>query len=229
MSTAVERVIVALDHPTAAEALSLARRLRPRLVRAKIGAALFTTAGSDVVRSLQDLGLRVFLDLKLHDIPSVVEAAARAVARLGVEFLSVHLAGGTAMVRAALEGAGSTKILGVTLLSSLDAAACASVGFSGTPEQSVLRLARLGRDAGVDGIVASAREAAALRSLLPPPTRIVTPGIRPAGTPAGDQARTATPAEAIRAGADLLVVGRPVSAAADPVAAFDAVAREACA
>ncbi len=218
-----EKIILALDLPTAAQALDLVRQLQPRLVRAKVGAALFAEEGAGFIRALNQLGLRVFLDLKLHDIPSVVESAARSVSQLGVEFLTVHLSGGEAMVRAALAGArsgGTTRILGVTVLSSLDARVCEQIGFADPPEAAVLRLARLGSAAGVDGVVASAREARALRSTLPKSVLIVTPGIRPAGAPAGDQARTATPSEAIDAGADMLVVGRPVTAAPDPVAAF---------
>ena len=221
-----EKIILALDLPTAAQALDLARRLQPGLVRAKVGAALFASEGAGFISALSQLGLRVFLDLKLHDIPSVIESAARSVSRLGVEFLTVHLSGGESMVRAALNGArsgGSTRILGVTVLSSLDARVCEQIGFADPPEAAVLRLARLGSAAGVDGVVASAREARALRSALPKSALIVTPGIRPVGTPAGDQARTATPAEAMDAGADMLVVGRPVTAAPDPVAAFESL------
>ena len=223
MPDAADRLILALDLPAAPEALSLAERLTPPLRRVKVGPGLFALAGSGLLRDLRGLGLKVFLDLKLHDIPSTVRAATRAVGGLGAELLTVHLSGGEAMARAAVEGAresGSTRILGVTLLSSLDAAAMRGVGFSGSPEEVVRRLAGIGVAAGVDGVVASAREAAALRLVVSPPRLIVTPGIRPRGAPADDQARTATAAEAMAAGADLLVVGRPITASADPAAAL---------
>lgn len=224
-----DRIIVALDPPTEAEALALARALTPSLGRVKVGPALFALGGSALLRALQDLGLRVFLDLKLHDIPSTVRSAAATLGRLGAEFLTVHLSGGAAMVKAAVEGAresGSTRILGVSILSSLDAAACREIGFADGPEEAAKRLARIGASAGVDGVVCSPREAAALRPILPPPRLLVTPGIRPRGFPTGDQARAATPAEAIEAGADFLVVGRPITAARDPAAALASLLRE---
>lgn len=224
-----ERIIVALDLPGEREALALARSLSPALGRVKVGPALFALGGARLLGALQDLDLRVFLDLKLHDIPRTVRAAASTLGRLGAEFLTVHLAGGAAMVRAALEGAreaGATRILGVTVLSSLDAAACREVGLAGSPAEAAARLARLGAAAGVDGIVCSPLEAAALRPVVPPPRLIVTPGIRPRGAASDDQARTASASEAIAAGADLVVVGRPVTAAPDPAAALAALALE---
>jgi orotidine-5'-phosphate decarboxylase len=239
MGDAADRIIVAFDHPAPGDALALARRLAPRLRRVKVGVGLFAAGGADLVRSLRALGLGVFLDLKLHDIPNSVRLAARAVSALGVDLLTVHLAGGEAMARAAVEGAhegGPTRILGITVLSSLDAASLRAIGMAGSPEEAVLRLARIGVAAGVDGAVSSPLEARALRPLLPPPRLIVTPGIRPRGGARAsgggrggaddDQARTATAAEAIASGADLLVVGRPITGAADPLAALEALGRE---
>ncbi len=224
-----QRIILALDLPTSKEALRLARTLTPPLSRVKVGPALFAIGGAALLRSLRKLGLGVFLDLKLHDIPNTVRGAVAALAELGAELLTVHLSGGAAMVRAAVAAAheaGPTKILGVTVLSSLNGAGLRDIGFAEGPLQSVERLARLGAAEGVDGVVCSPREAAAVRRILPPPRLVVTPGIRRAGDAADDQARTATAAEALAAGADLLVVGRPVIGAPEPRAALEALLRE---
>jgi orotidine-5'-phosphate decarboxylase len=226
--SAAERLILALDLPTGREALALARRLTPPLRRVKVGPGLFALEGADLIRPLRELGLGVFLDLKLHDIPNTVREAALALGGLGIEFLTVHLSGGEAMARAAVEGArGNSRILGVTLLSSLDAAAARAIGFAGAPGEIARRLAGIGVAAGVDGVVCSPLEAKELRPIVAPPRLLVTPGIRPRGKPADDQARTATAAEAFAAGADLLVVGRPVLRAVDPLEALDALIHEA--
>ena len=172
---------------------------------------------------------RIFLDLKLHDIPSTVAAAARAAGRLGPAMLTVHASGGTSMIAAAREaldeaGGGRTMLLAVTVLTSLDAEALHAVGVDGGARCQVLRLARLAMAAGADGVVCSAHEAAALRAELGPNACLVVPGIRPSGTPTDDQARVMTPVEAMRAGADWIVVGRPITGSADPGGAARAIA-----
>ncbi len=213
--------MLALDFPAAAAALDwLARHPQaPRQV--KVGLELFTAAGPAVVESLRAGGRRVFLDLKLHDIPQTVAGAVRAAARLEVEWLTVHAGGGAAMLRAAAAaateaGPAAPKLLGVTVLTSLDDAALAELGLPGTTAERARRWAALCRAAGLAGVVASAREAAAIRRECGPGFLIVTPGVRPAGVAPNDQARVATPAEALRAGADYLVVGRALTAAQDP-------------
>lgn len=223
-----ERLIVAVDASTRAEALALIERLPPQVRWVKIGAVLFAAEGPDLVREIVASGRKVFLDLKLHDIPHQVGLTAAAVAKLGVHLLTLHASGGTAMMRAAVESCAGTpcRLLAVTVLTSLDAEALAAIGVAEPPAQAVLRRARLAIDAGVDGVVASPREAAALRELLGPGPEIVTPGIRPAGSAHGDQRRVATPSDAIRAGASRLVVGRPITRASDPAAAADAVCAE---
>jgi orotidine-5'-phosphate decarboxylase len=230
-----KRVIVALDVPTAAEALALAARLDPKLCRVKVGKELFTAAGPAVVEQLQQRGFEVFLDLKYHDIPNTVAGAVREATRLGVFMLNVHASGGLAMMRAAAESAAKAAkefalprpiLLGVTVLTSLDRHALErEVGVAGTVEAHVLRLAERARAAGLDGCVASAHEIGPLRLALGPRWVIVTPGIRPAER-TDDQARTATPEAAIRAGADYLVVGRPITAVPDPGAAARAILDE---
>ncbi len=224
--------IVALDVPTAREALALVESL-PGADFVKVGLQLFTAAGPDVVRALRGLGRRVFLDLKLHDIPNTVSGAVESAAALGVELLTLHASGGEAMLRAARAaagpaGAGGPALLGVTVLTSLSAAelerAWGRRGLDAGAE--VLRLAGAAREAGLDGVVASVHEARAVRAHTAGTLRILTPGIRLAGDAAGDQARVATPAEAARAGADYLVIGRSVTAAADPSAALARVLAE---
>ncbi len=218
---------VALDvEPEAAR--SLGGALARDVGYLKVGLSLFCREGPAVVSALKAAGARIFLDLKLHDIPNTVGLAAQAVGALGVELLTVHAAGGEAMVRAAAEGAAEgarragcrpPRILAVTVLTSLDAASLARVGFRHGPEEAVPALARLAVDAGASGIVCSPREAASVRSAVGPAPLIVTPGIRAEGDKRGDQARAETVESALAAGADVLVVGRPILQAQDPAAA----------
>jgi orotidine-5'-phosphate decarboxylase len=224
------RLIVALDFSDAAGALELAARLDPALCRVKVGKELFTAAGPALVNELSRRGFQVFLDLKFHDIPSTVAQACQAAARLGVWMVNVHALGGRRMMAAAREAlersAARPRLVAVTVLTSMEPADLAEVGVAGDPEAAVLRLARLARDAGLDGVVCSAREAAQLRRELGRDFWLVTPGIRPAGAGLDDQSRVTTPLDAIRAGADYLVVGRPITRAADPGAAARALALE---
>lgn len=219
----VSPVIVALDYASAAEALAMARQLSPQQVRVKVGKELFTRSGPQVVEQLQALGFEVFLDLKFHDIPNTVAAAVRAAAELGVWMVNVHASGGRRMMagaREALEQARShTLLTAVTVLTSMGADELAELGISATPAQQVMRLATLARDSGMHGVVCSAQEATLLRAECPAPFCLVTPGIRPAGSDAGDQTRIVTPAEAQRLGVDYLVIGRPITRAAVPTEA----------
>jgi orotidine-5'-phosphate decarboxylase len=223
-----ERLIVALDVPDAAAARALAGRLAGEVGMFKVGSQLFTAGGPDVVRELVGRGQQVFLDLKFHDIPNTVAGAVAAAAGLGVSLLTIHAAGGTAMIEAAVQATQGTsaRVIAITVLTNLDAAALDALGMAGGIDGTVTRLARLAADAGTHGVVASPHEAAALRAARGPAFLIVTPGIRPAGAALGDQSRAATPGAALSAGADYLVVGRPITAAADPVAAARAIVRE---
>jgi orotidine-5'-phosphate decarboxylase len=230
-----DRLFVALDVERLEDAEALLDRLAGVVSGCKIGSQLFTAAGPAAIERALKRGFRVFLDLKYHDIPNTVAGAAREATRLGVFMLNVHASGGLAMMRAAAEAAARAArefavprplVLGVTVLTSLDRRALETeVGVPGTVEAHVLRLAERGRAAGLDGCVASAQEIRALRLGLGRPWVIVTPGIRPAARE-DDQARTATPGAAVRAGADYLVVGRPITAVADPVAAARAILAE---
>ena len=218
------RIIVALDYAEAREALALARRLDASVCRVKVGKELFTAAGPALVEELVRMGFGVFLDLKFHDIPNTVASACRAAARLGVWLMNVHASGGRAMLEAAREGIAASdhrpKLIGVTLLTSMGAQELADVGISGAPEEVVMRLAHLTQACGLDGVVCSAREAAALRAACGAGFLLVTPGIRPADADAADQQRVMTASAAIAAGADYLVVGRPITRAADPLEAL---------
>jgi orotidine-5'-phosphate decarboxylase len=223
-----ERLIVALDVPDADAARNAASRLAGEVGMFKVGSQLFTASGPGVVRELVADGKRVFLDLKFHDIPNTVAGGVAAAAELGVSLLTIHAAGGPAMIAAAAEAARGTsvRLLAITLLTSLDAAALDAIGMTDGVAGSVARLARMAADAGAHGVVASPHEARALRAAHGPAFLVVTPGIRPAGAALGDQSRAATPGAALAAGADYLVVGRPILAAADPVAAARAVVQE---
>jgi orotidine-5'-phosphate decarboxylase len=222
------RIVVALDVPEGPAALALAARLDPALCRVKVGKELFVSAGPAVVESLQRAGFEVFLDLKFHDIPNTVAAACRAAAKLGVWMVNVHASGGAAMMQAAREAVSSSAkaplLIGVTVLTSLKDAELAAIGWTGSAADNVLRLARLAHASGLDGVVCSAQEAASLRATIGPGFVSVTPGIRLAGGDAGDQARVVTPEDAVRAGAHYIVIGRPVTQAADPAATLRAIA-----
>ncbi len=232
MSTpsAAPRVIVALDFPTADAAIALVDRLDPSLCRLKVGKELFTRAGPALVERLVGKGFDLFLDLKFHDIPNTVAAACAAAADLGVWMVNVHASGGRRMMEAAREGLARAShrplLIGVTILTSLGMEDLAEIGYPGTPEENVLRLAKLAQGAGLDGIVCSPKELAAVRAELGRDFLTVTPGVRPEWAAAGDQKRVMTPAEAIAAGSDYLVVGRPITAAADPIDRLRAIRDE---
>lgn len=221
LSASGPQVIVALDNMSPENALALARRMPPDRCRVKVGKELFTRSGPALVESLQRLGLTVFLDLKFHDIPNTVAQACRAAADLGVWMINVHALGGRRMMiaaREAIESASARPLLtAVTVLTSHGPQDLAEIGLTGAPEGNVLRLARLAQEAGLDGVVCSALEATTLRATCGPEFLLVTPGIRPAGSAAGDQVRVVTPSDAIARGANYLVVGRPITAADDPV------------
>ena len=222
-----KRVIVPLDFDSAAQALALAARLDPALCRVKVGKELFTAAGPEVVQDLHDRGFEVFLDLKYHDIPNTVAGACRAAAKLGVWMVDVHASGGEAMLRAAraaIDASAHRPLLtAVTILTSLDDASLEGIGFSGGVMHNVERLARLAESCGLDGVVCSAQEAPMLRRLVRPDFRLVTPGIRLAGAEAHDQSRIVTPAEAVRQGADYLVIGRQITQSKDPAATLASI------
>jgi orotidine-5'-phosphate decarboxylase len=224
---ASDRLCAALDFPSLAEAEPFARAVAPAVGMLKVGLELFAAEGPAAVRALSGLGRPVFLDLKLHDIPHTVEGAARSAARSGARLLTVHAAGGAAMVAAAVRGAGpGVRVLAVTVLTSLDAAALDDVGLVGPPEAAVVRLARLAVGAGAGGLVCSPQEVEAVRAAVGAGPLLVVPGVRPAGAARGDQARVATPAAAVRAGADVIVVGRPLREGNDPAAAARRIAAE---
>ncbi|MGI9416277.1 MAG: orotidine-5'-phosphate decarboxylase [Geminicoccaceae bacterium] len=225
-------VFCAIDRPDLSGALLLARSLDARAVGGlKLGLEFVTANGPSGVRSIVDLGLPVFLDLKFHDIPNTVAGAIRAAADLGVSMLTLHLQGGAAMLWAAADavkelGPNRPLLLGVSVLTSMDDKDMAEVGVEGTAEQQVLRLAMLARKTGLDGMVCSPREIKSLRQTFGDEMKLVVPGIRPAGAAAGDQKRTLTPGEAIQAGADYLVIGRPITSARSPRAAVLAIRDE---
>ena len=218
-------IAVALDAPDLDTAARWAAMVTPHVSTVKIGLELYLRYGPEAVASIRGAsGVMVFLDLKLHDIPATVAGAARAVARLRPDLLTVHAAGGPAMVRAAADAAPGAKIIAVTVVTSLDSADLDRIGLAGPVPDAVRRLASLAVEAGAHGVVCSPREVAEVRAEVGPDILLVTPGIRPAGADVHDQARVATPEDALRAGADLLVVGRPITAAADPGAAAAAMA-----
>jgi orotidine-5'-phosphate decarboxylase len=232
VQTADPKVIVALDFAQPGPAMALVDRLHPRECALKVGKELFVAAGPEPVRAMVARGFRVFLDLKFHDIPNTVAGACEAATRLGVWMLNVHAAGGRSMLIAARDAvtraaaqldAPRPLLIAVTVLTSLDGDALAEIGFEARPEALALSLARLAQDCGLDGVVCSAVEAAALRRALGPRARLVTPGIRLASESADDQARIATPEAAVAAGADYLVIGRSITQAADPRAALERI------
>lgn len=226
-SSAVDRLVFPLDVPDLDDARAWISRLAGRVGVFKVGLELFTAVGPDAVRLVHDAGARCFLDLKIHDIPATMAGAVRSASRLGVAYLTVHASAGPTALRAVAEAAGpGTQLLAVTVLTSMDQAELGAVGLPGSPEENVLRFGRLAVGSGVSGLVCSPHECAPLRTALGDGPVLMVPGIRPAGAELGDQKRAATPGSAIAAGADLLVVGRPIRNATDPVAAADAVVAE---
>jgi orotidine-5'-phosphate decarboxylase len=222
---ASHRICAALDFPSWEKAEPFARAVAPEVGMLKVGLELFAAEGPPAVRAAAALGRPVFLDLKLHDIPNTVEGAARSAAASGAALLTVHASGGAEMVRAAVRGAGQVRVLAVTILTSLDAGALDAIGLSGPPEEAVVRLARLAVGAGAGGLVCSPQEVRAVRAAVGPGPLLVVPGVRPPGAAKGDQARVATPSEAVAAGADVIVLGRPLRDAPDPARAARDVAR----
>ncbi len=227
-------IIVALDLPDPDKALALARAVGPHVGAVKVGKELFVSAGPDIVRALRAEGVGVFLDLKFHDIPNTVAKAVAAATRLDVQMLTLHAGGGREMMQAAEKAAQETAaslgrpaplVLAVTVLTSFNETGLAETGVAGGVENQVERLARLATDSGIRGLVCSPLELPRLRSVLPAHIQLVTPGIRTGTEKADDQKRTLSPAEAMATGASWLVVGRPIYAAADPVAAAQAIAR----
>ena len=218
-------IAVALDAPDLETAARWAGLVTPHVSTVKVGLELYLRYGPGIVASIRGAsGVKIFLDLKLHDIPATVAGAARAVARLHPEVVTVHAAGGPEVIHAAVEAAPSTMIAAVTLLTSLGPADLDRIGITGPVPDAVRRLAVLAVSAGARGLVCSPREVSAVRAEVGPDVTLITPGVRPAGAAAHDQARTATPEEALRAGADLLVIGRPITSAPDPGAAAAAIA-----
>ena len=225
-------IIVALDVPNAEQAIALAEEVAPAVGAFKIGSELYTAAGPEIVRRIRGTGAAVFLDLKFHDIPNTVAKAVASAVRLDVQMLTIHTGGGPAMMQAAEEAAQKTAaefgrpaplVLGVTVLTSMDANELAAVGLPANPGKQVERLAALAAQCGLRGLVCSPLEVVALRQLLPAEMQLVTPGIRGPGDAAGDQKRTLSAAEAIAAGASWLVIGRPIYAAEKPRAAAEAI------
>lgn len=229
---AEERIIVALDCGRD-EAVELAEKLRGRAKWVKVGMTLYYACGPSIVAAFKQRGYKVFLDLKLHDIPFQIEGAAKSAALTGADMITMHTLGGQAMLEGARRGVEAAAkerggaiaaTLGITVLTSMDEEALEQVGIERPPAKQVELLAKVAKEAGISGVVASAQEAAALREILGPQAYIVTPGIRPAGADAGDQSRIATPEQAFANGASHIVIGRPITRADDPAAAFDAIA-----
>lgn len=218
-------VAVALDAPDLETAARWAALVTPHVSTVKVGLELYLRYGPQVVATVQGASrVKVFLDLKLHDIPATVAGAARAVSRLRPDVLTVHATGGTDVIRAVVDASPGTLVAAVTVLTSLGDAALGQIGLSGPVPAAVLRLATLSVAAGAQGLVCSPREVSAVRAEVGPDVTLITPGVRPAGSDAHDQARVATPEEAMLAGADLLVIGRPITRAPDPGAAAAAIA-----
>jgi orotidine-5'-phosphate decarboxylase len=218
-------IAVALDAPDVETAARWAQAVTPYVSVVKVGLELFCRTGPSVVETVRGgTGVGLFLDLKLHDIPNTVAGAAKSVARLKPKYLTVHASGGADMVRAAVEAAPDVTIAAVTVLTSIDEVALAEIGLAGPSHEAVRRLAALAVGAGAGALVCSPHEVAAVRAEVGPGVVLITPGVRPAGSDAQDQARFATPQEALRNGADLLVIGRPITGAADPGAAAATIA-----
>lgn len=224
------RIIVALDFPATEPALELVSVLDPELCRLKIGKEMFTRFGPVIVEQLAGKGFDIFLDLKFHDIPSTVAAACAAAADMGVWMVNLHAAGGRRMMEAARERLEKQShrplLIGVTILTSLSEKDIAEIGYLGVPADNVIRLARLTEDSGLDGIVCSPLEAIEVRPLVEPNFLLITPGIRPVTASLDDQKRVMAPLDALNNGADFLVIGRPITAAADPLASLRSIQRE---
>ena len=225
------RIIVALDFPSDQPALALVDQLDPAKCRLKVGKELFTRSGPTLVRDLQNRGFDVFLDLKFHDIPNTTSAAVAAAADLGVWMVNVHASGGEKMMTACrdrLDSFGKDRplLIAVTVLTSMGPEDLAGIGITDSPEAQVSRLATLTRNCGLDGVVCSAQEAPALKAEQGKDFKLVTPGIRPLSADKGDQQRIMTPTDALKAGSDYLVIGRPITQAADPLAALEAIHSE---
>lgn len=228
---AEERIIVALDCGRD-EALMLAEQLRGRARWVKIGMTLYYACGPSIIAAFKQRGFKVFLDLKLHDIPFQIEGAAKSAALTGADMITMHVLGGKAMLEAGQRGVAAAArqrdgaaavTLGITVLTSMDAAALEQIGIDRAPADQVSLLASVAKDAGISGVVSSPQEAAALRQTLGPQAYIVTPGVRPAGSDKGDQSRVATPAEAFANGASHIVIGRPITKAQNPSEAFESI------
>ena len=225
-ASARERLVLALDVPSLDQARSLIDELAPHVGVFKVGLQLFMAAGPEAVAAVHAAGAECFLDLKLHDIPATMVKATRVAAGLGVRFLTVHALAGSEALAAVSEARGETEVLAVTVLTSADDATLRGIGLSGTPAEAVARLGALAVGAGAPGLVCSPLECGVLRDALGPNVTLMVPGVRPAGSARGDQKRVMTPGDAIRAGADYLVVGRPIRDAADRVASANAIVRE---
>ncbi|GAA5188004.1 orotidine-5'-phosphate decarboxylase [Ferrimonas gelatinilytica] len=224
------KVLVALDFSNESEAMAFVDKLDPSECRLKVGKEMFTLFGPQFVKSLVGQGFDVFLDLKFHDIPNTVARAVAAAAQLGVWMVNVHASGGSRMMKAAAEalepfGERAPKLIAVTVLTSMDESELSEIGIDPDGDAQVLRLATLAKSSGLDGVVCSAREAAMLKGELGPEFELVTPGIRPEGAELGDQQRVMTPAQALAAGSDYLVIGRPITRALDPLAALREINR----
>jgi orotidine-5'-phosphate decarboxylase len=228
-----DKLIVALDYEEESQALELAKRLEGRVKYFKVGSQLFTARGAGIIEKLRAGGAEVFLDMKFHDIPNTVAGAVASACGLGVFMMTMHATGGPEMLsrarQAAEKAAGGGRrpiLLAITVLTSMNAETFGRIGFKRDIRESVLALAEMAKESGMDGVVSSPEETGALRAKLGPQFTLVTPGIRPKGSDVGDQKRIATPSSAIAAGADYLVVGRPITAAADPVKACEAILAE---
>ncbi|MDR9424615.1 MAG: orotidine-5'-phosphate decarboxylase [Marinobacter sp.] len=225
------KIIVALDFPSRDPALALVDQLDPKKCRLKVGKELFTRSGPQLVEALQGRGFEVFLDLKFHDIPNTTSAAVAAAADLGVWMVNVHASGGEKMMTACRErlepfGADKPLLIAVTVLTSMTAEDLTAIGIPNSPEAQVSRLATLTRNCGLDGVVCSAQEAPRLKKEQGAEFQLITPGIRPLTADKGDQQRIMTPTDALKAGSDYLVIGRPITQAADPLAALEAIHAE---
>ena len=223
-------IFVALDTPSIERARELAQSLKPHVGGVKLGLEFYSANGPAGVRTIVSAGAPVFLDLKLHDIPNTVAGAMKALAPIGAAIINVHASGGAAMMRAAAEAARASerraKLIAVTVLTSLEDGDLAQLGVSGSALSQAVRLAVLAKDSGLDGVVCSPQEIAAVRTACGPKFLIVTPGVRPAGGELGDQKRVMTPKQAMDAGADILVIGRPITSAPDPVQAARQIAAD---